>query len=228
MGKRDTFTMEGNNGQAVLLCHSLGNDPSEMRDLAKQLNKKGFTVHCPLYPGHGGTFEDMVATDVKQWYASLTTAFEDLKRTHEKVFVSGMSIGGMFAVRLAEEYDVAGLMTINAPVIGFDLYTDLYHYAQDMKDKDKLARYRDHRLVYFRFVVATGQVEALGRITCPVFVLQGSLDGARYKTSAMMLMDFVQSDVKQRKDYAHSRHLMLLEQDKKEIIQDIVQFCLEH
>jgi carboxylesterase len=129
---------------------------------------------------------------------------------------------------LAEEKDVAGLATINAPVIGFDLYTDLFQYARDEKDKEKLARYRDHRLVYFRFVVATGQIQALERITCPLFVLQGSLDAPRYKTSSMMLMDFVSSEVKQRKDYANSRHLMLLEQDKKEVIQDIVTFFLEH
>ena len=99
-----------------------------------------------------------------------------------------------------------------------------YLITKQIKDKEKIERYRDHRYVYFKFVVELGQTENLKKITCPVFVLQGSMDQARYKTSSMMLMDFVSSDVTQRKDYAQSRHLLLLEGDRKEAFKDIREF----
>ena len=43
-----------------------------------------------------------------------------------------------------------------------------------------------------------------------------------------MLMSYVSSEVKQRKDYGRSRHLLLLEPDKKEAIKDIVAFISEN
>lgn len=224
MAKAKDLFMEGTNQQAVLLCHTLGGDPSDMKGLAKTLNKAGYTVSCPLYPGHGGTFDDMVATEITEWYDTVSAEFDRLKETYPSVYVVGMSIGGTFTVKLAEEKEVAAIATVNAPVIGFDLYTDLFQYTRAEKEKEKIKRYRDHRYVYFKFVVELGQIENLKKISCPMFVLQGSMDQSRYKTSSMMLMDYVSSEVTQRKDYAQSRHLLLLEGDRKEAFQDILEF----
>lgn len=224
MAKAKDLFMEGTNQQAVLLCHTLGGDPSDMKGLAKTLNKAGYTVSCPLYPGHGGTFDDMVATEITEWYDTVAAEFDRLKETYSSVYVVGMSIGGTFTVKLAEEKEVAAIATVNAPVIGFDLYTDLFQYTRAEKEKEKIKRYRDHRYVYFKFVVELGQIENLKKISCPMFVLQGSMDQSRYKTSSMMLMDYVSSEVTQRKDYAQSRHLLLLEGDRKEAFQDILEF----
>lgn len=228
MGKKDAFLLEGTNQHAVLLCHTLGGDPGQMKDLGKKLHKTGYTVSCPLYPGHGGTFDDMVATEVTDWYDTLLTEYDRLAESYEHIFVCGMSIGGTFAVKLAEERSPAGLITINAPIIGFDLYTDLFQYTKQVQDKEKIKRYRDHRYVYFKFVVELGQTENLKQIECPVFVLQGSFDAMRYKTSSMMLMTYVNTDATQRKDYAHSRHLVLQEGDRKEAVKDIVSFIEEN
>jgi len=228
MSKKDGFYLEGSLNKAVLLCHTLGADPSEMKELAKKLNKQGYAVSCPLYPGHGGTFDDMVATDVTDWYDMLSHEYDRLQEQFEDIYVVGMSIGGTFTVKLAEEKSPKAIATINAPIIGFDLYSDLYQYAQQEKDKEKIKRYRDHRYVYFKFVTELGQIENLKKIECPIFVLQGSQDAMRYKTSSMMLMTYPPNEIKQRKDYPYSRHLLLLEQDRKEAIQDIIQFFSEN
>ena len=228
MAKNDSFLLEGNTNQAVLLCHSLGADPSQMKELAKKLNKKGYTVSCPLYPGHGGTFYDMIATEVSDWYETLAMEYDRLLATYPDIYIIGMSIGGSFTVKLAEEKNPRAIATINAPVIGFDLYTDLYQFTQTESDKEKIKQYRDHRYGYFKFVTELGQIENLKRIECPIFVLQGSQDAMRYKTSSMMLMTYPPNEIKQRKDYAYSRHLLLAEQDRKEAIQDIINFFAEN
>ena len=49
------FEFQGDNGKAVLLLHGYTGSASEMRPLGEYLHKHGYTVLCPLLPGHGTT-----------------------------------------------------------------------------------------------------------------------------------------------------------------------------
>ncbi len=224
MSKTDAFFLEGNNNQGVLLCHSLAGDPSQMLELGKKLHKKGYSVNCPLYKGHGGSYEDIIYTDVDDWYETLLNAYNALKEKANDIYVVGMSIGGTFTVKLAQEHNLKGIVTINAPIIGFDIENDIFNFKKNTDNEKLITRFRDYRTRYFYFVTELGQIENLKKITCPMFVVQGSLDAARYKTSTQMLMSYANSEIKQRKDYPKSYHLALLENDKKELIKDIVDF----
>ncbi len=224
MPKTEPFFHKGTNNQGVLLCHTLAGEPAQMKELGKKLNKKGYTVSCPLYAGHGGTFNDVIQTEVTDWYDTVLQAYDELASQVDGVYAVGMSIGGTFAVKLAQDKELKGVISINGPVIGFDLPNDVFNFAKNTDDQALIKRYTVHRHHYFRFVTELGQIENLKRITCPLFVLQGSLDLARYKTSAMLLMDYVSSETKQRRDYANSMHLILQDNDKKQAIKDIIAF----
>lgn len=228
MAKKESFYLEGNNNLGVVLCHTLAGDPSQMIELGKKLNKKGYSVICPLYKGHGGNFADVIMTEVTDWYKDVVDAYDEISSKVSGVYVVGMSIGGTFAVKLAEEKDVKGLITINAPIIGFDVESDVFQFFKTYQEEKILPRYRIHRTNYFDFVCKLGQIENLKKITCPLFVLQGSLDIARYKTSSQMLMYYVNSEIKQRKDYSKSFHLILNDPDKKEVIKDIINFITQN
>jgi len=228
MANKESFYLEGKNNVGVLLLHSLADSPDQMMELGKKLNKRGFTVSCPLYKGHGGTFNEMIDTNVTDWYETAVEAYEFLSKQVEGVFVLGMSIGGTLAVKLAEEKEVRGLITVNAPIIGFDVVNDVFEFSKNTSNQELIDKYRKHRLDYFRFVTEIGQITALEKVTCPLFALQGSLDRVRYKTSTMLLMEYVKSEVKQRKDYRQSYHLLLLENDKKEAMKDIIKFMEEN
>jgi len=228
MANKESFYLEGKNNIGVLLLHTLADNPLQMLELGKKLNKHGYSVSCPLYKGHGGTFLDVIQTDVTDWYDTVVEAYEELSTKTEGVFAVGMSIGGTFAVKLAQEQNLRGLITINAPIIGFDILSDVFEFSKNTKNEELIERYRAHRMNYFHFVTKLGQMEQLNKITCPFFALQGSLDMIRYKTSTMMLMEYVHSDVKQRKDYGKSFHLLLLENDKKEAMKDILKFIEEN
>lgn len=224
MSKADAFYLEGNNGYSILLCHPLAETPAMMLEFGKKLNKKGFTVSCPLLDGHGKTFLDVIDSNFLLWYQGLRKEFLSLQET-TKVFICGMSIGGSMAIKLAEEFNPQGIATINAPVIGFDVVSDVFGFQQKSQmDQDLISKYRKHREVYFENIVEIGQLENLKKITTPLFVLQGSLDTARYKTSSHMLMTYPSSIIKQRKDYKDSRHLILIDNDKKQAMKDIYAF----
>lgn len=225
MAKMESIFLEGTTEYAVLMCHPLAETPDMMKEFAKKLNKKGYTVSIPLLPGHGSSFEALINTDFNDWYHRLEEEYQSLEQSY-KVFVCGMSIGGSMAIKLSEAYNPVGVASINAPIIGFDVVSDVYGLKLNTLDinEETLLQYEKHRSVYFDEVVKLGQIEQLKKITSPLFILQGSLDTNRYKTSSHMLMTYVSSKVKQRKDYGKSRHLILVEPDRKEAMKDIYHF----
>jgi carboxylesterase len=87
---------------AVLLIHGLTGTPAEMRYIAKSLLKQGFSVACPQLAGHCGSVSDLKKSTWKDWYHSMDVAFEALKEQHKRVYVSGLSMGALIALKLAE------------------------------------------------------------------------------------------------------------------------------
>ncbi len=102
----------------VLLVHSLGGNPIELRFVAQGLGRLGYTVYCPLLPGLGGGTDVSGLSSWQDWYAALETAHDELKARCDIVLVGGISAGSMLALRLARERaaDVHGLMLF-APTI---------------------------------------------------------------------------------------------------------------
>lgn len=88
---------------AVLLVHGLTGTPAEMRPIASQLVKDGFSVMCPRLSGHCGSIGELKRSKWQDWYGSIEQAFEALKQTHSRVYVSGLSMGALIALKLAEE-----------------------------------------------------------------------------------------------------------------------------
>jgi carboxylesterase len=103
--KSDFFFDGGRNG--VLLIHGLTGTPNEMRVLGKGLNNAGFTVHGMQLAGHCGNVDDLLATTADDWYASVVAAALALRSKVDRLFVAGLSMGALLALRLAAEKAVA-------------------------------------------------------------------------------------------------------------------------
>lgn len=110
MIKETGFLLEGDR-RGVLLIHGLTGTPLEMRLLARGLNHEGFTVHCMQLAGHCGDMDDLLATDWHDWYASVEAAAERLRSQVDHLFVGGLSMGALLALKLAAEHPqhVAGV-----------------------------------------------------------------------------------------------------------------------
>jgi carboxylesterase len=111
------FGGSGPNG--VLLCHGFTGSPRSLRPWAEHLQADGFRVALPRLPGHGTTWQEMNRTRWTDWYATVDRAFAELRRSCDRVFLAGLSMGGGLAIRLAEQHGdaVAGLAVVN-PSIG--------------------------------------------------------------------------------------------------------------
>lgn len=102
MIKPTDFLLEGDR-RGVLLIHGLTGTPMEMRLLAKGLNNAGFTVYCMQLAGHCGNVEDLLATGWRDWYASVERAASRLLRNVDHLFVGGLSMGALLALKFAAD-----------------------------------------------------------------------------------------------------------------------------
>ena len=115
--------LKGDNGSAVILVHGLTGTPNEMKYLATYLNKRGYTVVCPVLANHGESIWVLKNTTWQELYASLSKVFltGELAGFNGPIFTSGLSMGALFALLLADEFRdrVAGVSCL-APTLFYD------------------------------------------------------------------------------------------------------------
>ncbi len=121
------FFFEGGK-TGCLLIHGFTGTTSSMRIMGEYLAAKGLTVLGPRLPGHGTDVIDMGRYTYQDWIATVEAALAELSGMCDKVFVSGLSMGGLLTLYLGEQHSdtLAGIMPISAPVKwlapGFNYY----------------------------------------------------------------------------------------------------------
>lgn len=104
----------------ALLIHGYLATPEEMRGLAEHLAQHGITVYAPLVAGHGSSIANLLRTTWQDWYQSVEGALAELHEECAKVFVVGLSLGGLQALHLAAHHpELAGVIAMAPPVVLF-------------------------------------------------------------------------------------------------------------
>ena len=106
---------------AVLLIHGLTGTPSELKGVGKGLVRAGYSVYGVQLAGHCGTEADLLATNWTDWLDSALDAFDTLRRTHDVVFVGGLSMGALLSLLIAARRpeQVAGCL-VYSPTMFYD------------------------------------------------------------------------------------------------------------
>jgi carboxylesterase len=102
-----SFLIDGGR-DGVLLIHGLSGTPTEMRFIGRELGKRGYTVHAPQLAGHCQTEDDLLKTGWRDWYGTVATAYSQLRERCDNVFVGGLSLGALLALRLAADFSKNG------------------------------------------------------------------------------------------------------------------------
>lgn len=85
----------------VLLIHSLGGSPHELRLVAHSLARQGYTVYCPVIPGLTFGTDVSGMSTWRDWYQAVEQAFDELKKHCDDVIIGGASAGATLCLRLA-------------------------------------------------------------------------------------------------------------------------------
>ena len=101
---------------AVLCLHGLTGTPYEVRPPADALARAGFYCEGPLLPGHGTSVRELTRLPHAAWTASVLAAYDALAERHERVYVLGLSLGGLLALALAQERPARGVVALAVPL----------------------------------------------------------------------------------------------------------------
>ncbi|MGK7377652.1 alpha/beta hydrolase [Planococcus sp. 1R117A] len=234
------FYYEGGE-QAVLLLHSFTSNPSDMKKLGRHLQKHNYSCYAPVYSGHGLPAEDLLTYGPSDWWQDALGGYQLLKdKGFDQIAVIGLSLGGVLALKAAQELEVAGVVTMSVPIqreAAF-LQKRVFHYAKrykqlEGKDEDQIRLEMDNlhdlpvdSLVEFQQLIDRTR-DNLTQITSPIRILYGELDEPLYQESAEVIFQSVASDRKTMKGYPNSKHLMTLGADMDDVNEDVLTFLNE-
>ena len=103
--------------------HGLTGTPNEMLFLARRFHQEGYSSFCPLLYKHGQPLSVLKYCRWQDFYFFLKEDFRRFKESlaGRKVFVSGLSMGALFALLLAYEFpqNISGIVAL-APTLFYD------------------------------------------------------------------------------------------------------------
>jgi len=180
------FLWEGSR-TAILMIHGFTATPSQMRMLGEAIHREGYTVRAMLLPGHGTTVEDMNTKSWQDWLRAVRSEVVEMLSKYEKLFVLGLSIGGVLTLLMAEEMPLDGIIAL-APATRLTQKhiwaAPVYARFVPFKDKPDYI-FRENNLAYCKIPIARLTDAAmlasmarlgLSHITCPMLLMQGRRD----------------------------------------------------
>jgi carboxylesterase len=232
------FTYKGGN-KAVLLLHGFTGNTKDVRMLGRYLNERGYTCHAPLYRGHGQDPKELLHTSPNNWWQDVKNGYQFLKdEGFEEIAVAGVSLGGVFSLKVGSELPVKAVVSMCAPVQSKSidgLYKRVLNYAESYKkfegkDKEQIfaemtefEKIPKHSLKELQQIIDETS-QKLYFVTSPTFVLQGSLDDPLYTESARIIYNHVNTEHKQLKWYEQSGHIITLDKERERVYEDVYTF----
>ncbi|MDY7077341.1 MAG: alpha/beta fold hydrolase [Chloroflexota bacterium] len=110
----EPFFLSGNR-TGCLLIHGFTGSPAGVRGLGEFLNQQGYTALGIRLPGHGTRPQDLRHVRWRDWLAAVEDGLNLLKGSTDRVFVLGLSMGGVLTLIAASRYPVAGAVAMSAP-----------------------------------------------------------------------------------------------------------------
>src|SRR5512139_3111646 len=109
-----------------LLIHGFTGTPKEMRWMGEYLNGQGYTCLGIRLAGHATTPEDMIRSRWTDWAASVEDGYHLLRGMTDRIFLAGLSMGGVLSLLMSTRLDVAGVVAMSTPYM---LPNDPKHYS---------------------------------------------------------------------------------------------------
>lgn len=232
------FTFVGGS-RAVLLLHGFTGSSADVRMLGRHLQKKGYTCHAPQYKGHGVPPEELVQTGPDDWWQDVLEGYQFLKeKGYEEIAVAGLSLGGVFSLKLGYTLPIKGIIPMCAPMhIKSEeiLYKGVLAYAEEYKKREQksVAEIKAEMEQFKKLPMTTlkalkGLIQEVRdnveMIYTPTFVVQARHDEMINTESATIIYEEVEAEKKKLKWYEHSTHVITLGKEKEQLHEDIYQF----
>jgi carboxylesterase len=232
------FTFEAG-PRAVLLLHGFTGNSADVRMLGRFLEKKGYSSHAPHYKGHGVPPEELVHTGPKDWWQDVLNGYELLKsKGYEEIAVAGLSLGGVFSLKLGYTVPVKGIVPMCAPMYIKSeevMYQGVVDYAREFKKfegksediiEKEMEEFENTPMNTLRALqdLISDVRNNVDMIYSPTFVIQARNDHMINTDSANIIYNEVESEQKDIKWFEESGHVITLDKEKEQLHEDVYQF----
>lgn len=241
LGAQPFFFKGGDEG--VLLIHGYTGAPGEMRLLGEFLHSRGYTVLGVLLPGHAATAKILSDYTFDDWYEEAKRGFKRLKAICRKVYVAGLSMGGLLTLRAAAELAPDKAVVMAAPVYVYDkrqfLLPWLHFIIHYVKKRQRVfdnvpeeycvqcdAMPTKPLVSMFKFVKACKR-GFLQKVTVPCLVMQSKIEHTVRPESAQFIYDNIASVQKELAWFEHCGHILTLDKERKAVFNKILAFLKE-
>ncbi|WP_261721809.1 alpha/beta hydrolase [Staphylococcus equorum] len=229
------FFEEGN--RAVLLLHGFTGNSSDVRQLGRFLQKKGYTSYAPHYEGHAAPPEEILKSSPFVWFKEALDGYDFLvEKGYDEIVVAGLSLGGCYALKLSLNRDVKGIITMCSPMYiktEGSMFDGVLEYARNFKkyeDKDETTINKEMDVFQPSETLKElqGQIQDVrdhvDEVMDPLLVVQAEQDQMINTDSANIIYNESESDEKDIKWYANSGHVITIDKEKELVFEDVYQF----
>jgi len=223
----------------ILLLHGLSGEPDEVRGLGEALAKRGYSTLGPWLPGHGTTPAELGKTTWQDWAKGAREAFERLRSRCPKVYVGGLSMGALQALRLASHFPVAGVLSMAAPLRiqdfrfnGIAFFRFLQWRTSNLTGgildpsapPHRTYPYVPTRSLYELKKLMDQVREDVSYVTAPALVVQGRKDSMVPPQNANLVFEGLGSKVKHKLFLDRSDHVVTMDFDKNILLEKVLRF----
>jgi len=243
--KAESFLLTGHEDTACLFIHGFSASPSEVYPVARLIfEKTGFTVSGPLLPGHGCTPQEMNQTSWQDWFSRVEQEIVYLQRRHTRVFVAGLSMGGLLGLHAASrQQGLEGVIAINTPIFTnsprliawaplLRILRPYYPKKMDQvaKELQAMGRYAYPVMPVKAFMsmhnLRETVLQEIPGLNLPILLFQSSEDESVNSRSASYIKDkAVRAPVK-LVELRNSGHIATMGQEKLLIAEEIIKFIV--
>lgn len=230
----------------VLLVHGLNGSRHDMQELSDLFYTQEMITENILLPGHGSNVRDMLPLGWPEWSQAVRAELHALQQRCDLVFLVGHSLGGALCLHAAAHEEVAGIVTMCAPISMHSWMIPMIQLAkritplvptmrEDVRDPE--ARRRHTRDVYrwtpmapvesmLRFLPQL-QTE-LAQITAPALVMVSVRDHVVPARDGRRIYSLLGSQEKHLVTLHRSYHVIMKDHDREEVFAKTIAFVQQH
>lgn len=236
--------------RAILLLPGLGGTSIEVNELAYYLADRNITTLVPLLPFQGRGYGDLSKMNTTKVYNDANKYLDILKKYYDKVYVGGFSTGGLMTLKLAENENVSGVVSLASPMVyGFNFLGDstiyIFKFLRIFTPNLRRVEYglaknesvieilpsfdRLHIKTLIEWELLKKEVKInLEKINEPILIIQSDFDNRAAPSSAKYIYDNINSNLKKLIYLNNSGHVITMDYDKQTVFSEVFKFIEEN